>query len=162
MPKCKDCSKLIEKGCRCDDCRIKSAIRTKKWRERNKPHVKNYSKKYREKNKEDLLEYDKKRYAKNPDKYRKEGVEKYYKNHEENKKKANIRGKEYYKKSKNKPLFKKKLNARRKVRNIKIEGLCEICKKRNAQERHHPDYSIPTWIINICKPCHRKLHRKIQ
>ena len=162
MHKCYECSKQIKNGCRCEDCSAKNITRTKKWRERNMPHVKDYEKKYREENRDLLNENDRKKYAENPDKYRKKNMDKYYKNHEKYKKDANIRGKEYYKKNKNNPNFKKKLDARRKVRDIKIEGLCEICKKRKAIDRHHPDYSIPTWIICICRPCHKKLHRRIK
>ncbi len=44
-------------------------------------------------------------------------------------------------------------------RAVKLEGLCTICKKNKAQDRHHPDYSKPKEVILVCKQCHKDIHK---
>ena len=33
---------------------------------------------------------------------------------------------------------------------------CQVCGMANKLERHHPDYSRPTVIVWLCKPCHAR------
>jgi len=42
--------------------------------------------------------------------------------------------------------------------NIKLEGLCEICKVNPTQHRHHPDYSKPLQVQLVCNKCHGEIH----
>ncbi len=62
--------------------------------------------------------------------------------------------------------YRKKNTEKRKVWNkvsrgkksVKIEGLCEICKKRPAVLRHHPNYSKPYKVQLLCSQCHKDIH----
>lgn len=42
--------------------------------------------------------------------------------------------------------------------NIKVQGLCEKCKDKPSEERHHPDYNFPLKVLLLCKPCHQEAH----
>lgn len=35
---------------------------------------------------------------------------------------------------------------------------CVMCRSKKSQ-MHHPDYSKPTFVIWLCRPCHLALHR---
>lgn len=160
IKRCKDCYKIISTQSRCPSCKVKSNYRTKKWRERKKEYLKCYSKDYRTKHKEILLANDKKRYLTNLGYFRKKGIN-YYNNHKEKlQQTATERGKKYYTQNKNNPVFKQKLIARKLVKKIKLEGVCELCHKEIQEHRHHLDYSSPLNIIKICGKCHKKVHRK--
>lgn len=38
-------------------------------------------------------------------------------------------------------------------------GFCRRCQKRRRKTLwHHPDYSRPTWVEEVCYKCHRGLH----
>ena len=55
----------------------------------------------------------------------------------------------------------KKLEARDIAKHrIKLVGLCQVCNKKKATERHHPDYYKPKEVILVCNGCHRKIHTK--
>jgi len=45
---------------------------------------------------------------------------------------------------------------------IKIppKQLCEICNKKKAVDRHHPNYKEKLKVIFLCAKCHRHLHLK--
>jgi len=36
---------------------------------------------------------------------------------------------------------------------------CELCHKRLAKEKHHPDYSRPLNVIFVCIKCHKEVHK---
>jgi len=38
------------------------------------------------------------------------------------------------------------------------EQICKRCKKRKAQQYHHPDYSKPLDVIPLCRRCHKSIH----
>lgn len=86
------------------ECKLCQSIMTKKWREKNKEKIYNYSKKYREEHKELYKELDRKSYLKNKEKIKKRHKE--YR--EKNKEKIAKIQKEYYEKYKEK--IKKKNN----------------------------------------------------
>ncbi|GAF78315.1 unnamed protein product, partial [marine sediment metagenome] len=45
---------------------------------------------------------------------------------------------------------------------IKLEGqICEICKEKKAEVRHHEDYSKPREVILVCMKCHKKIHKRL-
>jgi hypothetical protein len=47
-------------------------------------------------------------------------------------------------------------------KNINLEdSICQICDKKQAVHRHHPNYDNPLEIIPCCESCHIKLHQKI-
>jgi hypothetical protein len=35
---------------------------------------------------------------------------------------------------------------------------CVVCKSKNAENYHHPDYSKPLLIFPVCKDCHKFIH----
>lgn len=49
--------------------------------------------------------------------------------------------------------------AERGVNSIVIKGLCQICNKNKAVERHHPNYDKKEKVILVCKQCHKNLHK---
>lgn len=106
----------------------------KRYIEKNK-HYKEIHKSYYQKNREELIEHQ--------SAYNKE-----------NKNQVNERMKKWRK------INKKIQDAYNKSRNIKIPigKLCEWCSKKNASERHHPDYNDPKMIIFLCHECHLKEH----
>lgn len=46
----------------------------------------------------------------------------------------------------------------RKVHGPSKEGECGVCGQVAKLEKHHPDYSMPTVVIAICKSCHVERH----
>ena len=108
----------------------------KEWYQRNKDRLRLKNRRYNQQNKEGVLKKKKEWDKKNPKK-----VEKARKKH---------LVKNRYKRTAEK----------RASRNIKIpkEQLCEVCKGRNATQRHHPDYSKVLEVIFVCGNCHRSIH----
>ena len=55
--------------------------------------------------------------------------------------------------------------AHRLIKKLKRQGqikyeLCERCGDRKAVDAHHPNYKKPLEIILVCRPCHKKIHRR--
>jgi hypothetical protein len=46
------------------------------------------------------------------------------------------------------------------ARVIPLRGLCEVCKKRKARHRHHPNYLNPLGVMLVCAICHSRLHKE--
>jgi exonuclease VII large subunit len=167
--KCNDCYKIVDKTllqiypsgrCRCQECNVRNKNNLKKWRERNKEHVKNYAKDYRKENYEKYLEYDKNR-NKNNQIYFIEKAKRYYKEKgEEIRRKSNIWCKKRYALKKEEENFKKRLIAYHLSRRIPLKPICEVCNINSSEQRHHPDYNYPTLFLSVCKECHNKIHRK--
>ena len=38
--------------------------------------------------------------------------------------------------------------------------ICEVCKRRKAEHRHHPNYGKPRLIGFVCFHCHHSIHKK--
>jgi len=79
-----------------------------------------------------------------------------------NKKKVRINHNKAVKKwRKNNP---EKYNAYKKCNRIPIKNECELCpdndKRTKNLERHHPDYSEPTFFVTVCNECHKWIHHK--
>lgn len=72
-------------------------------------------------------------------------------------KNANKRKRDWEKKNPEKRLAQEWARA-----NIKIIGLCQLCKEHNAEERHHFDYSKPKEVNLLCKRCHYNLHKMLR
>lgn len=57
-----------------------------------------------------------------------------------------------------------KYNAHKKCNRIPIKDECELCpdddKRTKNLERHHPDYSEPTFFVTICNEHHKWIHHK--
>jgi len=134
----------------------------------NREYNKNYSNKWRGNNPEKFKDGKKKSYEKNKTHYldkAKEWKEKNPKKAKEIKKKWNKNNREYFreyiKKLRKIPKERIKWLARASAqRTIKIIGKCEICKKRDSEERHHSDYSKPKEVMLLCKSCHREVHNE--
>ena len=118
-----------------------------------------YEKRYREENKDKIREYHKRLYK-------------------EKKEIINKRNNDYYEKTKsntetqnrfvkNAQKYRDRHPEKHRVRahaawKISLKDkICEICKKNDATERHHKDYSKPLEVKLLCKPCHTKIHTKI-
>lgn len=74
------------------------------------------------------------------------------------------KNKEYYKKHQKEyiKLHPKILLARSIARRIKDKLECEICRKGNGIQKHHPNYNKPLNIVPLCRNCHTELHRLIK
>ena len=42
---------------------------------------------------------------------------------------------------------------------IEIRGMCQRCKLKLAEERHHPNYDKPLYVELLCKKCHFEIHK---
>lgn len=38
-------------------------------------------------------------------------------------------------------------------------GICSKCKQARPTEFHHPDYSKPREVVELCRECHVEVHR---
>lgn len=105
----------------------------KEWYQKNREERLAYQKKYNKSHREDRSKYQEEWGKKNPDKINK-SVKRYRKKNPHKKKVWD------------------------KAKNIKLQGMCQICHKRKSTDRHHPDYSKPREVILVCKQCHKDLH----
>ncbi len=46
-------------------------------------------------------------------------------------------------------------------RAVELKGVCEQCGYRGETERHHPDYSKPCEVQELCFPCHAAAHGRV-
>jgi len=44
----------------------------------------------------------------------------------------------------------------------RIDSNCNFCGSTNNLEKHHPDYSKPSWVVTLCRKCHRNTHAIIR
>ena len=130
---------------------------------------KTYRHKYYLKNKKRIHIYKHKWYLKNSKKLRDRRKKRYQDNKERELKRNNI----YKKKNivkvrqirlKNTKDYQKRYPEKRKAQvlsqNIKIpkKQPCELCKKKLAVQKHHPDYSKPLEVQFLCVQCHNDVH----
>ena len=54
--------------------------------------------------------------------------------------------------------FPERERAHWKTQYVPVRGVCERCRKRTAECKHHPDYSQPMLIEMLCTSCHREVH----
>lgn len=142
---CKYCEKKFEttkkykKFC-CHKCKNLYEIKVYHKSERYKEYQKKWwkankekSRMYHLKRKDKIKEYERKRYKTE---------------------KCQETRKRYIKKNQD------KIDARRKANyHIHIKNkICEICKIRKANQKHHPNYLKPLKVKFICGFCHSKLH----
>jgi len=136
-----------------------------------KGREKEYQKEYREKHREKSKEYQKRWKIENRNKFKETQKESYLKKREyyikkqreiENSKeldiKTKIKKRVYQKKYNADPNNQLKIKARIKTQYVVIQGLCEICKKIPATQKHHKDYNNPTDVQFLCGFCHNQLH----
>jgi len=122
----------------------KNRQRYRDYYRKNKQEVLARARKWREDNRERSNQIANKSYHKHPEKlkeWRKKNPEKLKKQLDAQKKK-----------------FPEKYKARYLSYRIKIEGICVKCNQKKAEEKHHPDYSLPLQVEMLCKPCHREVH----
>lgn len=50
----------------------------------------------------------------------------------------------------------------RKRGKLTLEGKCYMCRARNHLEMHHSDYSKPLNVVELCRRCHRRLHKTLK
>ncbi len=48
--------------------------------------------------------------------------------------------------------------ARNKAHSIKVKNECVHCFSKSNIEKHHPDYTNPSFVVPLCRDCHRRLH----
>lgn len=111
----------------------------KEWYQKNREERIAYQKKYNKEHRKERSEFQKKWREENQDKHR-TYTNKYRKN--------NPHKKSVWDKT------------RRGKDAIEIKGLCQICKKRKAVDRHHPNYSKPREVVLVCKQCHKDIHTR--
>ncbi len=59
-------------------------------------------------------------------------------------------------------LFPERSKARSLARQkIVVKGICSLCGTKGRTDRHHPDYSQPLYIIELCRSCHRSTHARL-
>lgn len=115
-----------------------------------KQRISDRKRKYYQEHKELLLKRVKDYKNSNPQK-RKKCQRRYYENNKD----------KYYmwiKKSRSK--YPEKRKAQQLSNRIELDGkICEVCKEREAEHRHHPDYSKPLEVMFLCHICHRQIHQ---
>ena len=131
---------------------MKTEKKRKIWRERTQ--------RYRKKNREKFIIYARKYYHLN-----KKRIDKYMRLYTA----LNETDKKFYDKHKNRLLLKgslwrlnnpEKHRAEIIARQLgKAKGLCIICKKRQAKDKHHEDYLKPLEVMFVCRSCHTKLDK---
>lgn len=138
--KCRDCDTIVEgysiNRTLCIPCKDASRKKiTKKYRESHKEQEKAYKKEHRQipEVKEETRIYQRK----------------YNKDNRGIRREIEIRYKIKYPE--------KKL-AHQKARFLPMKSECEHCRGTDDLQKHHPDYSKPTYVITLCQPCHTKHH----
>ena len=48
--------------------------------------------------------------------------------------------------------------AHEKANSVPLLGVCVICGNKKRTERHHPDYSRATLVVELCRKCHVLIH----
>jgi hypothetical protein len=146
----------------------KGKEKIKEYREANKDKLSDWRREYlsnkyknsaefRQQRKEIIYRWRKK----HPDKYKRLSIASYY-NLKEKIKTDPEKAEEYSKYCKEKTYrwrqkYPEKYSAQRiaqKSIDIPEGQICERCNKELATERHHPDYSVPSWVELLCKKCH--------
>lgn len=121
-----------------DKCRLYSANHRKKYPNKVKERIKIW----KDNHKGYISKYNKKYKEENKEVIREQTRESNRKRQKELQEKYNLQR-----------------NARLKAgRHIKLDGKCEMCGERDAEVRHHEDYTKPLDVQLICNQCHYQIH----
>jgi len=112
----------------------------KRWKEKNKEHIKKYLKKWFSEHSKYMLIWQRK-------------------NKEHLKQIQNIRSRsECQRKYREK--YPEKIKAQQIAQRTPLKSNCEECSSIENLERHHPDYSKPTFCRTLCRRCHIRIHNR--
>ncbi|HEY0089702.1 MAG TPA: hypothetical protein VGB37_12720 [Candidatus Lokiarchaeia archaeon] len=130
----------------------------REYRKTHKEENREYQRKYREENKSKLKSYFKNRYINARELF----ILKQRKYLEKNSKKMNFKRREqkriYQKEYYQNPDNQLKIKARSVTQLMVVTGLCELCQKRPATQKHHQDYNEPKKVQFLCASCHKQIH----